>query len=269
MAVALIVAAAALSPRPARAQSSASFPELPGSSDEGSRPPPAPAPPAPAVPASPAPPPPAYGAPAPVAPPSPTDSPVPRDVPAGSVPPGIPVASTTDSTGQAAAPALLPYRRGLPVPPGYHVIYRTANGLLVGGGTALGLGYLAALATSSGEDGGERDGALAIPLIGPWIALAAKQKNPCTFQVTVGMDASAIAATEAEVKHCVKQALSAASRLAIIAGEGAVQAFGAALIIAGAAGGRRELERDDVKRVRVAPATVTGRGGGVTVELAF
>jgi len=155
------------------------------------------------------------------------------------------------------------------VPPGYHVIYRPANGLLVGGGVALGLGYLAALATSTGKDGGEKDSALAAPLIGPWIALSAKQKNPCTFQVTVGMDASAIAATEAEVKQCVKQALSAASRLAIIAGEGAVQAFGAALIIAGAVGGRRELERDDVKRLRVAPATVTGRGGGVTVEFAF
>jgi hypothetical protein len=155
------------------------------------------------------------------------------------------------------------------VPPGYHVIYRPAQGLLVGGGSALGVGYLAALATSSGKDGGEKDGALAIPVIGPWIALSAKQKNPCTFEVTIGMDASAIAATEAEVKHCVKQALSAASRLAIIAGEGAVQAFGAALIIAGAVGGRRELERDDVKRLRVTPTPVAGRGGGVTVQLSF
>ncbi len=254
-----------LTPGVARAQASASFPELPGQPGGGAPPPPGPVPYAP-PPASP--PPPDYRE--PVAPPPPPAAPSEFEGdPSGSAPLGVPTASTTELPAPVLGPALLPYRRGLPVPPGYHLIYRPAHGLLVGGGVTLGVGYLLALATGAGKDGGEKDGALAIPVIGPWIALSAKQKNPCSFEVNIGMDANAIAATEAEVKECVKNALSAASRLAIIAGEGAVQAFGAALLIAGAVGGRRELERDDVRRVRVTPTPVAGRGGGVTVQLFF
>lgn len=255
-----------LTPGVVRAQASASFPELPGQPEGGASPPPGP------VPYTPPPaslPPPDYGEPAAAAPPPPAAPSESGADPSGSAPLGGPPASTTEPPAPVLGPALLPYRRGLPVPPGYHLIYRPAHGLLVGGGVTLGVGYLLALATGAGKDGGEKDGALAIPVIGPWIALSAKQKNPCSFEVNIGMDANAIAATEAEVKECVKNALGAASRLAIIAGEGAVQAFGAALLIAGAVGGRRELERDDVKRLRVTPTPVAGRGGGVTVQLSF
>ena len=41
-------------------------------------------------------------------------------------------------------PPLLPYREGLPIPAGYHVEHRAANGLIYTGILSIGVGYIAA-----------------------------------------------------------------------------------------------------------------------------
>lgn len=133
----------------------------------------------------------------------------------------------------------------------------------------LGIGYVVALTTASGDAGGGQQGALAIPLLGPWLALGAKQENPCDLDVTPGTDPASLAATEAQVKTCVTDALNAAARLAFIAADGAVQAIGAALLIAGTAGGRRELVRDDLRRVRVTASTQAAGHPGITLRFAM
>src|SRR5882757_7115100 len=105
----------------AKAQSTASFPDPAGSSRRV-EPPPAP----PSATQLVAPPPPIGPAPAPAAPSSPTDSTTDSRYPV------LPSAGPANAAPAAPvfSPPLLPYRSGLPVPPGYRVQHRSANGLI-------------------------------------------------------------------------------------------------------------------------------------------
>lgn len=71
-----------------------------------------------------------------------------------------------------AGPATLPYHDGEPVPPGYHVSDEPNEGLLIAGGTLLGLTYappfiVGAIAASSEDSDMGVYAVLAVPLIGP------------------------------------------------------------------------------------------------------
>ncbi|MBN2192676.1 MAG: hypothetical protein JW751_07645 [Polyangiaceae bacterium] len=259
--IAGIALAVFLSSPEVAAQTSASFPEVP---DQATTPPP---------PTSPG-----TGATAPV---SLSSFPAPSaPVPGlGGTPPagpgaadlGVWVPPSVSAPPAPLGPGYLPYHRGLEVPPGYHLRYRPARGLLISGATTLSLSYIVALAMLGGRDLTEKDGALAIPIIGPWITTTAKKKNPCSSMTITVTNNSAIVAQEAntKIKACVKKTVHAGSRIAVVVADGVIQAFGAALLLAGAAGGQKELERDDLKKVKVRPLAVAGEGGGLSMELAF
>lgn len=190
---------------------------------------PRPAPVAPApVPTAPAPaplyPPPVASAPAPVAP-----------LPGPEAPIAYPVAPLG---ANASLPPLLPFRDGLPIPPGYHVEKRPASGLIMTGAVALGVGYLAGLGVGldKGFDGSL--GWLALPVIGPWPAVTGRKVN-CA------------AVTVDEARQCLDSASKEATTIALVAVDGMVQATGLLLLLAGLASGQPELVRDDVSKVQV------------------
>ncbi|HET9956431.1 MAG TPA: hypothetical protein VFQ61_18105 [Polyangiaceae bacterium] len=127
-------------------------------------------------------------------------------------------------------PPLLPYRSGLPVPRGYHVEYRPATGLILSGALALGVGYATAIGIGMNRDFEGSLGWLAVPVLGPWPALA-------------GRKLSCAATTVDEARGCLDRAYEEATTIALVAVDGMLQATGALLLIAGLASGRSELVR--------------------------
>jgi hypothetical protein len=152
-------------------------------------------------------------------------------------------------------PALLPYREGMPVPPGYRVEHRAANGLIGGGLASLIISYTTAIvigASAKFEDG---TGWLILPVIGPWAAIGARSyscdNNPL------------------HANACVNGAFSEVQTMAILSADAVVQATGAVLFVVGLASGRDELVRSDLVTVRVSPRAVGANGFGFGVDGRF
>jgi hypothetical protein len=131
-------------------------------------------------------------------------------------------------------PPLLPYREGLPVPPGYRVETSGNSGLLIGGGLLFGIGYITGLVVASSEDFGNGTSWLAVPVIGPWAAIGAR-----SFECS--------AATVETTRRCVNRAFDEVELITLIAVDGLVQATSVGLIIAGLASRKSELVRSDIK----------------------
>ena len=160
------------------------------------------------------------------------------DAPAAS--PGAPVVAA------AASPLLLPYRDGLPVPSGYHVEKRAATGLIVTGALGLAAGYLAGLAIALDQRFDDGLGWLALPVVGPWPAVAGRRVR-CS------------ASTVDEARRCLDSASAEAITIALLAVDGMVQTTGLLLLLGGLASGQPELVRDDLRNVQV---TAKRRGDG-------
>ncbi|MEI9952002.1 MAG: hypothetical protein WDO74_24205 [Pseudomonadota bacterium] len=220
------------------AQSSASFPPPTNAS------PPSPNANAPAL---------SHNAPVPVPAPSPSRI-VPVPVPVSS--PSPPATSSAPQPLPNFYPALLPYRAGLPVPAGYRVEHRSANGLIYGGLATLVIAYTTAIvlgASAKFEDG---TGWLVLPVVGPWAAIGARsyhcENNPLL------------------ANQCVSGAFSEVQTIAILSADAVVQATGAVLFIAGLASGRDELVRSDLPAtVRISPRAVGVNGFGIGVDGRF
>ncbi|HEY4102651.1 MAG TPA: hypothetical protein VGM44_02130 [Polyangiaceae bacterium] len=228
----------------ARAQSTASFP-APSSSAPPAPMPVAPAAPAPAVPPKPA-------APAPAASTdSTTDSRYPV-LPSAPAPSALPAPSANLNF----YPALLPYRDGLPVPPGYRVEHRAASGLIAGGLVTLIVSYGAGIAVGVGDHFNDGTGWTVVPVIGPWAAIGARSFH---------CDNDPLKANQ-----CVKDAFSEVQTIAILSADAVVQATGAVLFFAGLGSGRDELVRSDLETgVRVTPRAVGTSGFGVGLDGRF
>jgi hypothetical protein len=67
----------------------------------------------------------------------------------------------------------LPYEPGQPVPAGYHVEERVRKGLVIGGGITLGVSWLFSATAAVSSDYDDKSGFLMIPVLGPWLMLAA------------------------------------------------------------------------------------------------
>jgi hypothetical protein len=240
----------------ASAQSSGRFPDTPPE-------PHAPAPSRPPLPAA-RPPPAVRAAPARV-----TPQPGPTAAPRSAYPPSARAVPVTVAPSYAAPPpaysaapfypAVLPYRDGAPVPDGYRLEKTRVTGLMTAGGVVFGAGYATALALAGAHDFSGGNGWLAVPLIGPWVALT-KRESPCDIdELQVKEDA----------KECVDAALDEAALVAAIAVDGLFQAIGAGLFLGGAIATRQELVRQDVAQFRVVPRRVGRTGYGVGVEGRF
>jgi hypothetical protein len=170
-----------------------------------------------------------------------------------------PAALPVAATAAPFAPAVLPYRDGSPVPDGYRLEKTRVTGLMTAGGVVLGAGYATALGLAAAHDFSGGNAWLAVPLIGPWVALT-KRESPCDIdELEVRQDA----------EECVDAALDEAALVAAIAVDGLFQAIGAGLFLGGAIATRQQLVRKDVAQVRVMPRRVGRTGYGVGLQARF
>jgi hypothetical protein len=234
-----MVAALLTAATPAAAQSA--FPDLPPEEPEAPPPPSPPPPPPPA----PTPPPPAAA----TAPPYyyyPPAAPAPSAV----APAAPPATGSTPAAPPATGPAVLPYRDGTPVPPGYRLERSRLNGLAVAGGLVLGAGWAVGLGIAAAHGFDHANGWLVVPVLGPWVSLGRRQA-PCNIENVEVRD---------DVQRCVKDAMNEATLIAAIAVDGLFQVIGGGLLLGGVFSTRQELVRKDVARVRLTPL-VAGRSG--------
>jgi hypothetical protein len=145
-------------------------------------------------------------------------------------------------------PPLLPYKKGLPVPPGYRVVERSATGLTVGGGVTFLIGYAAGLglAATQGFDNGT--GYTAIPIAGPWAAIGGRSFS-CKVPVTVSsQDAKGV---QKALNKCVGQAFDEVTTVVFLTVDGLIQLTGAVLFVVGLASGYEELVREDLPKTAI------------------
>jgi len=150
-------------------------------------------------------------------------------------------------------PALLPYRTGLPIPPGYRVEHRSANGLIGGGLASLVIAYGTAVILGASANFENGAGWLLVPVVGPWAAIGARSYHCANDPLLAN--------------KCVSGAFSEVQTIAILSGDAVVQATGAVLFVAGLASGRDELVRTDLAaKVRISPRAVGATGFGIGVD---
>ncbi len=228
-------------------QATASFPEepprqtapAPAAAPAPARP--APSPPVRAVPLPPATTPKAPAqpqAPAPAVAPTPVAAPPPLAPVAAAPPPITPQAPAASIPGDPRAP-VLPYREGLPVPPGYTVVERPARGLVTAGMVGLGIAYAGALTFGAVEGFKNGTAWLAAPVVGPWGAIGSRTYETCKTS-TVEL-----------AKKCVSNAVKEVQIVTFLAVDGIGQLAGALVTVAGLASTRQELIRSDLENVQV------------------
>ena len=153
-------------------------------------------------------------------------------------------------------PALLPYRQGLPIPPGYRVEHRAANGLIGGGLATWVIAYATAIAVGASAKFEDGTGWLLVPVLGPWAAIGAR---------SYACDDDPLHAN-----RCVNGAFNEVQTMAILSADAVVQATGAVLFITGLASGHDELVRSDLPlTVRVSPRVLGASGFGLGFDGRF
>src|SRR4051812_7419704 len=231
-------------PSAARAQSAGSFPE--------------PAAPRAAPPAAPpsgyTPRPPVYTPPsAAAATPAPTPYTLPQNPPLPAYQPAVP-------SGLESLPPLLPYKKGLPVPPGYRVVERSASGLIIGGGVTFAASYLAGLGLAAAQGFSNGTAYTALPVVGPWAAIGARSFS-CKVPVTLTVTSAEV---QKSLNKCVGEAFDAVTTVVFLTADGLVQATGAVIFFIGLGSGYQELVRADLPKTAV--YVLPGGGMGVTVS---
>ena len=153
-------------------------------------------------------------------------------------------------------PARLRYEEGDPVPPGYHVVSRARQGLVIAGTIVFAVSYGIALGAALVDDFNDQTSWLAIPLAGPWLMMYNRAQPRC--DTTTSSDV------------CFEHELETILRF-YLAVDGVAQAAGATMLGFGIAG-RKLLVRDDsyaAVRVRILPGRVGSSGYGAMLAGRF
>jgi hypothetical protein len=168
--------------------------------------------------------------------------------------PALPAYQPALPTGLENLPPLLPYKKGLPVPPGYRLVERSASGLTIGGGVTFLGSYLAGLGLAASQGFGNGTAYAAIPVLGPWAAIGGR-----TFRcnATVAVSASEKAVQNA-INQCVGTAFNEVTTVVFLTADGLVQATGAVIFFVGLASGYQELVRRDLPMTAI---TIFPEGG--------
>lgn len=181
----------------------------------------------------------------------PPSTPAPPSTLAPTAPPALEPAPTVAATPSAAAapapaepptavvplsslPETVAYRRGRAAPEGYVLTEEPRRGLVIGGVAVVGAAYLSGLmVTGVAMDFPNKTAFLAIPVAGPWITLATRDKR-CDDDITL---------------DCTSDEL--ARRMLIV--DGLVQAVGVGLIAAGVTWTKSVWLREDLANVEFLP----------------
>jgi hypothetical protein len=157
--------------------------------------------------------------------------------------------------GYPRGPARLPYADGDPIPPGYHVVHRARQGLVIAGTVVFFVSYGIALSVAMIDDFDHQTGWLALPVAGPWLMMYHRTRPQCDGQSGNG---------------CVEQGLETILRF-YLALDGVAQAAGVTMLSFGLAG-RQLLVRDDryaSVRMRLVPGPIGSSGYGATLAGRF
>jgi len=150
-------------------------------------------------------------------------------------------------------PARLRYEEGDPIPPGYHVVHRARQGLVIARTIGFGLSYGIALSVAMIDDFNDETSWLTVPIAGPWLMMYNRSQPNCDSQTGTG---------------CVEQSLETVLRF-YLAIDGVAQAAGAVMLGFGIAG-RKLLVRDDgYASVRILPARLGASGYGAMLAGRF
>jgi hypothetical protein len=139
----------------------------------------------------------------------------------------------------------------MPVPPGYQVVTRPATGLIAGGLIGLGVSYGGALIVGATQGFENATGFLALPIIGPWLAIAERKYEECRT------------ATVQQARRCVSKAVGEVQYITFTAVDGVFQLASGLIVVAGMLSSKDELLRQDLVHVDVRPS----RSGGVDWSL--
>jgi hypothetical protein len=119
----------------------------------------------------------------------------------------------------------LRYEPGQPIPSGYHVEERVRRGLVIAGAITFGIPYAYGLTVAADDNSTDKTGYLFVPVLGPWLMLAAGGANR-----NCGSDV------------CFENS----GRRALLFLDGITQATGAILLTAGIAYPTKRLVRDQI-----------------------
>lgn len=183
---------------------------------------------------------------------------VPSSAPRPLPPPLVQPDASVATPGAGFLPAALPVYGNLPAPPGYVLEERVNTGLVIGGAVTWGAMYAVSLgyAGSRGFDDGM--GVVAVPLLGPWIAIGQRDFS-CDFGLT----------TQA-ITQCQQKTIDQATTVIVLAGLGLGQMVGAALTVIGLLDSESLWVRSDLLNARwTLDAAPTVGGGELMMRGAF
>jgi hypothetical protein len=193
-------------------------------------------------------PPPQYAQPAPYAPSAPAPAPpaYPSVAPPAYPPPYAYPYAYRPAPEPPQTPKYLPYHEGEAVPQGYYLEDSVRRGPVIAGSIVFGVPYAISLSIAGGNGFDNQTGWLALPVVGPWVELAARHSSCSqTSNDTVACD-------EGE---------DTSVRTGLVM-DGLMQVTGAVLFIWGVTSHTQRLVRDDVASVEIVPTTV-GSGYGL------
>jgi hypothetical protein len=142
----------------------------------------------------------------------------------------------------------------MPVLPGYEVVHRPANGLLIGGLVGMGASYGGALIAAATQGFTNATGWLAVPIAGPWLAIAERTYEPCRAVNTV------------QGRRCIDQAVKDVQYITFVAVDGVFQLASSMVILAAVLSGKDELVRRDLVHVDVHPSPTGSLDWSVSVQ---
>lgn len=152
--------------------------------------------------------------------------------------------------GSWRPPVLLAYGDMDP-PPGYRAESQLNHGLLWGGAVTLGIGYVAALGYGLSRDFEGGLGALAVPVLGPWLALG-KRDFGCGEIGTID-----------SARTCQDDTFAEAKTFAVLGTVGLLQAVGGTLFLVGMFDRRGIWVREDLGSSSLVLDGVPLPGGGL------
>ncbi|GEM_PF-1615232 len=154
-------------------------------------------------------------------------------------------AAIVHRSGLISAPPVLPAWQNIVPPAGYVEDSRLNRTLLWTGGGLLALAYGGGLIYASTQKFEDGLGALAIPVLGPWLALG-KRKFDCEFAVSSSV--GEIEQSAASAQQCWTNEVKTS---AFLTGLGVAQLVGSALLVVGILDKEKVWLRSDLADVRI------------------
>ena len=151
----------------------------------------------------------------------------------------------------------LPVYGDYPAPPGYELVSRPNTGLIVGGLALFGASYAGGLIYAGANGFDQGLGWTAVPLVGPWIAVASHD-----FSCTIDADPFDPLENQRAAEECQQQAVTDATVVASLAAVGFGQLVGATLTVVGIVDTSEMWVRSDLAGVEMRFDVASRPGGG-------